>query len=366
MTIKNKLIKVGNIEVGAGTQITIQSMCNTDTENTKETLLQINRCADLGCQIIRVSIPTLAAAEALKTIVAQSPIPVIADIHFDYKLALAAIRNGAHAIRINPGNIAQANGHNRIKEIADCAKKHQIPIRVGVNSGSLEPHLMKKYGKHSIEAIVESAFNQCELLESFGFNDIKVSLKSSTVKETIDANKLFFERSQVRFQETGKLPYPLHIGVTETGVPSDGIIKSAVGIGALLLAGIGDTIRVSLTAPPEEEVKVGLRILEACGLRTPKVEVISCPGCARNSNMNIEALTLEVKALISTMTFTRNIKLAVMGCMVNGPGEAKDADLGLAGHDQTVTIFSFGKVLKSVPRSEALNEIKQILITLQR
>ncbi|MCK5834810.1 MAG: (E)-4-hydroxy-3-methylbut-2-enyl-diphosphate synthase, partial [Lentisphaeria bacterium] len=259
MKINSKLIEIGQVKVGDSHPISVQTMTNTPTDDVQATLLQIRRCEKLGCDLIRVSVPDQKSAKALKVICQESPIPVIADIHFDHKLAIASIENGAHAIRINPGNIANetSEGDLKIKAIAECANQNGISIRVGVNSGSLEKELLRKYGKHSVEALVQSAFNQCHRLEKFGFNNIKVSLKSSTVLETIEANKLFRQKSIEHYQKTGQRPYPLHIGVTETGLPSDGIIKSAVGIGTLLNQNIGDTIRVSLTASPEEEVKVG-------------------------------------------------------------------------------------------------------------
>jgi len=363
MTANSKLIKIGQVKIGQSNPVTVQTMTNTPTKDVQATLDQIKRCALLGCDLIRVSVPDQESAVALKEICQNSPIPVIADIHFDYKLAIAAIENGAQAIRINPGNIAThtPEGDLKIEAIARCANKYGISIRVGVNSGSLEKALLDQYGKHSVKALVQSAFNQCKRLENVGFNNIKVSLKSSTVLETIEANKLFREESLANYQVTGQLPYPLHIGVTETGLPSDGIIKSAVGIGTLLNQHIGDTIRVSLTAEPEEEVKVGLKILEACGLRVPKTEVISCPGCARTTDFELEEMAQAVKNLVEKMTFKKPLKVAVMGCMVNGPGEAKDADLGLSGAGETITIFSRGKVLKTVPQAQALAEIKILL-----
>jgi (E)-4-hydroxy-3-methylbut-2-enyl-diphosphate synthase len=358
-----KLINIGPIKIGGNSPITVQTMTNTPTQDVEATLAQIVRCADLGCDLIRVSVPTQVAADALGEICSKSPIPIIADIHFDHRLAISSIENGVAAIRINPGNIAanSSQGDQKLKAIADCANHYKVPIRVGVNSGSLEKALLDRYGKHSIHALVQSAFNQCQRLEQFGFSNIKVSIKSSTVLETIEANKLFRLESIDKYQKTGNLPYPLHIGITETGLPSDGIIKSAVGIGSLLTQHIGETIRVSLTASPEEEVKVGIKILEACGLRVAPVEIISCPGCARASNFSLEATAATVKQLTEKMTFKKPLKIAIMGCMVNGPGEAKDADFGISGLDQTISIFSHGKIIKTVPRDQVIIEIKKLL-----
>jgi (E)-4-hydroxy-3-methylbut-2-enyl-diphosphate synthase len=358
-----KLIKIGPIKIGNNSPISVQTMTNTPTHNIEETLAQINRCADLGCDLIRVSVPNQIDADALSEICKKSPIPIIADIHFNHTLAISSIENGAAAIRINPGNIASDSSHDnqKLKNIADCANQHNIPIRVGVNSGSLEKTLLARYGKHNPHALVQSAFKQCQRLEQLGFSNIKVSIKSSTVLETIEANKLFRLESIDKYQKTGKLPYPLHIGITETGLPSDGIIKSAVGIGSLLTQHIGETIRVSLTASPEEEIKAGIKILEACGLRIAPIEIISCPGCARASNFPLETITQTIKQLTEKMSFKKPLKIAIMGCIVNGPGEAKDADLGISGLNKTISIFSHGKIIKTIQQDQIIPEFQKLL-----
>ena len=326
----SRKVMIGAVPVGGGSPVTVQSMCNTDTRDAEATLAQIRRLAEAGCEIIRVAVPDMAAAEALRKIAAESPLPVVADIHFDYRLALAAIAAGAAEIRINPGNLS---GEDRIRQVAEAAGNANIPIRVGSNAGSVRPELLKL---GLAEALTHSALDQCALLEKFGFHSIKVSLKASDVPATVAACRCFAERSDL----------PLHIGVTEAGTPARGIIKSAVGIGALLLDGIGDTIRVSLTADPVEEVRAGIRILESCGLRSAAPEIVSCPTCGR-TRIDLAGLAGKVESLVDGIKRGGGRislrKIAVMGCVVNGPGEARDADIGLAGGDGKVVVFRRGE-----------------------
>ncbi len=339
----SRQIRVGNVAVGGDAPVSIQSMTNTDTRDAAATLSQINALARLGCQIIRVAAPDLVAVEALAEIVEKSPIPVIADIHFDHELALAAIDRRVAAVRLNPGNLADPE---KVRLVAEKALSNDIPIRVGANSGSLRPSLIRakiqlglEHDEAIAEALVESALHECEMLEKFGMTAIKVALKSSSVPVTVAACRKFADRTD----------YPLHIGVTEAGTPARGIVKSSVGIGTLLLEGIGDTLRVSLTADPLEEVLAGRRILEAAGLRDASPEIVSCPTCGRTEidliglADKIEALVAEVKESGRTIALK---KIAVMGCAVNGPGEARDADLGVAGSKNgKLVIFRFGEVV---------------------
>ncbi len=338
----SRRILIGNIAVGGDAPVSVQSMTNTDTRNATATLAQIQELTNLGCEIIRVAVPDLEAAKALAIITEQSPIPVVADIHFDYRLALCAMENHASAVRINPGNL---NTPEHVRQVAEKAQKLGIPIRVGANAGSIRPaivHEMLSSGMNHDEAIAEalvkSALHECNLLEQYGMHNIKVALKSSSIPITIAACRKFATRTD----------YPLHIGITEAGTPKRGIIKSAVGIGALLLDGIGDTLRVSLTASPTEEVIAGIRILEACGLRNAEPEVVSCPTCGR-TRINLIDLTDKVDRLLNEITSSGKRvtlkKIAIMGCAVNGPGEARDADLGIAGSAVgTLVIFKKGKV----------------------
>jgi len=340
---KSRKIFVGDIAVGGDAPVSIQSMTNTKTDDVGATVDQIGRLTDLGCQIIRVAVPDMAAADALTDIVKASPLPVIADIHFDHQLALRAIAAGVAAVRVNPGNI-DSKAH--LKLIAEAARDHNIVIRVGANSGSVRPNLIRDLRKQGIaeeelmaEALVKSAMAECVKLEEFGFTNIKVALKSSGVVNTVKACRMFAARTD----------YPLHLGVTEAGIPGRGIVKSAVGIGALLLEGIGDTLRVSLTASPEEEVITARRILEACELREACPEIISCPTCGR-TEIDLIGLTNQVEDLVDRIKgdgYDINLKkIAVMGCAVNGPGEARDADLGLAGSKNgKVIVFRFGEII---------------------
>ncbi len=344
-------IKIGPVAVGGGAPVTVQSMTNSDTRDAAATLAQIRRLHEAGCDIVRVAVPDSKAADSLHEIAASSPIPVVADIHFDHRLALLAIKAGAHAIRINPGNIG---GEKKVREVAEAAGEAGIPIRVGANSGSLPAKFadakaggLNCRAEKLSDALVKSALQQCRMLERFGFKSIKVSLKASDVPATVMAYRKFSELAD----------YPLHLGITEAGTRERGIVKSAAGIGALLLDGIGDTIRVSLTADPVEEVKAGIMILESVGLRNAEPEIISCPTCGR-TEIDLFGLVEEVEAEIAKLKASgRKIglrKIAVMGCVVNGPGEAKDADLGIAGGKGRAAIFAKGKLLKACSEKDIL------------
>ncbi|MGL4854794.1 MAG: flavodoxin-dependent (E)-4-hydroxy-3-methylbut-2-enyl-diphosphate synthase [Lentisphaeria bacterium] len=360
MLSKTRLIRLGSKFVGGLSPVTVQTMTNTPTCDVENTLSQIKACQDCGCDIIRLAIPDLHAANALSSIIPHSQIPIVADIQYDYRLAIAAAENGAHCLRINPGNIARTQNSKRVKMIVDCAKKHQIPIRIGVNSGSLDKNILKKFGSPSSHALVESAIQQCSILEQFNFFDIKVSIKSSNTKNTVEAAKLFHHFIKKRAKlGTGDF-YPQHIGITESGTYADGIIKSAVGIGALLMQNIGNTIRVSLTAPPQDEVKAAIKILEACSLRTPLFELISCPTCARCS-IDLQTLAESVHHLLSCSHIKKPLKIAVMGCMVNGPGEASQADIGLAASQNSVSFFRHNKIISTVPAEYSLPTLINIL-----
>ena len=331
-------IKVGNILIGGGAPVSVQSMCNTKTTDVEGTLTQLKALYTAGCEIARLTVPTLEAAEAFGKIAAQSPLPLVADIHFDYRCAIAAAENGAAKIRINPGNIG---GEDRVKAVVDCCKAHHIPIRVGVNGGSLKKELLEKYGHPTPEALVESAFGHIRLLEKYGFYDTCVSMKSSSVPLMMQAYRLFAERSD----------YPLHVGVTETGTEYMGTIKSAMGIGGLLCLGIGDTIRVSLTADPVKEVAAGKAILKAAGLRKEGVNIVSCPTCGRTQ---IDLIGLASRVEEALKDCKKPLTVAVMGCVVNGPGEAREADVGVAGGDGCGVIFLKGQLKEKLPYDELL------------
>ena len=333
-----KQIMVGGVPVGGGAPVTIQSMTNTRTDDVTATLEQIRRLAAAGCEIIRVAVPDQAAAHAVGKIKEESPIPVVVDIHFDYKLALEAIAAGADKVRINPGNIGS---EDRVKAVADACRQRSIPIRIGVNGGSLDKKLLEKYGHPTAEALVESAFSHLELLEKQGFYDTCVSMKSSTVPVMVAACRLFRQRCD----------YPLHIGVTETGPVRMGMIKSAMGIGALLLDGIGETVRVSLTADPVQEVYAAKEILRAAGLRKEGVNIISCPTCGRTS---IDLIGLVEQVDRALQGCEKNITVAVMGCVVNGPGEAREADVGIAGGDGCGVLFVKGQPVQKLPYDQLL------------
>ena len=333
-----KRIIVGGVPIGGGAPVVIQSMLNTKTTDVAASLVQIKQLATAGCQIARLAVPDMASARAFAEICKESPLPLVADIHFDYKLAIAAAEGGAAKIRINPGNIG---GEDRVKAVVDVCKDKHIPIRIGVNGGSLEKELLEKYGHPTAEALVESAFGHLELLEKFGFYDTCVSMKSSTVPTMVAACRLFRE----------KCDYPLHIGVTETGPVKQGLMKSAMGIGALLLDGIGDTIRVSLTDDPVEEVYAAKDILKAAGLRKEGVNIISCPTCGRT---RIDLIGLVNRVDEALKNCEKPITVAVMGCIVNGPGEAREADIGIAGGDGWGMIFEKGVQVEKLPYEQLL------------
>lgn len=346
MNRKNtRKIKIGNIYVGGDSPITIQSMTNTDTRNVDSTVSQILKLEDAGCQIIRCAVPDMEASEALGKILKQIHIPLVADIHFDYKLALNSINNGVSALRINPGNIGSID---RVKAVAEAAKISGVPIRIGVNSGSVEKDLLSSYGKVCPEALVESAIRHVEILDKLNFNDIVISLKSSNVLQMIESYRLM----------SSKANYPLHIGVTEAGTIWRGTIKSSIGIGTLLSEGIGDTIRVSLTGDPLEEIKVGKEILKAIGLNKEGVEFISCPTCGR-TQIDLVKIAKEVEDRLQNLN--KHVKVAVMGCAVNGPGEAREADIGIAGGNGEGLIFKHGTIIKKVKEEDLVEElIKEI------
>ena len=331
-------IQVGPVTIGGGAPVAIQSMLNTKTTDVAGSLAQIKQLATAGCQIARLAVPNMEAARGFAEICKESPLPLVADIHFDYKLAIAAAEGGAAKIRINPGNIG---GEYRVKAVVDVCKDRKIPIRIGVNGGSLEKELLEKYGHPTAQALVESAFGHLRLLEKFGFYDCCVSMKSSNVPTMVEACRLFREQCD----------YPLHIGVTETGPVKQGLIKSAMGIGALLLDGIGDTIRVSLTDDPVEEVYAAKDILKAAGLRKEGVNIISCPTCGR-TQIDLIGLVNRVDAALKNCE--KPITVAVMGCIVNGPGEAREADIGIAGGDGFGMIFEKGVQVEKLPYDELL------------
>ena len=331
-------ILVGNVPIGGGAPVAIQSMLNTKTTDVAASLKQICALHTAGCQIVRLAVPNMEAAGGFAQICKESPLPLVADIHFDYKLAIAAAEGGAAKIRINPGNIG---GEDRVQAVVEVCKARKIPIRIGVNGGSLDKKLLEKYGHPTAQALVESAFQHLELLEKYGFYDTCVSMKSSTVPTMVEAARLF--RSQC--------DYPLHIGVTETGPVRMGLMKSAMGIGALLLDGIGDTIRVSLTDDPVEEVYAAKDILKAAGLRKEGVNIISCPTCGRTQ---IDLIGLVNKVDEALKDCNKPITVAVMGCVVNGPGEAREADIGVAGGDGCGMLFEKGKQIMKLPYEELL------------
>ena len=331
-------ISVGGVQIGGGAPVSIQSMLNRPNTDVEGCLEQITALKNAGCEIVRLSVLDMEAAESFGKIAEKSPLPLVADIHFDYKLAIAAAEGGASKIRINPGNIG---GENRVKAVVDCCKMHHIPIRIGVNGGSLDKNLLKKYGHPTPEALVDSAFSHIALLEKFGFYDICVSMKSSNVPLMMQAYCLMHEKSD----------YPLHVGVTETGTEYMGTIKSAMGIGGLLCMGIGDTIRVSLTADPVREVIAAKAILKAAGLRKNGVNLISCPTCGRTK---IDLIGLANRVEEALQDCEKNITVAVMGCIVNGPGEAKEADIGIAGGDGCGVIFVKGELREKLPYRELL------------
>lgn len=341
-------IHVGSVSVGGGAPVSIQSMCNTPTQDVKATVEQIKRLEAAGCQIIRVAVPDMAAAEAVGEIKKRISIPLVVDIHFDYRLALACVEGGCDAVRINPGNIGSPD---RVAAVANACKGKGLPIRIGVNGGSLEKPLLEKYGGVTPEALVESAFGHIKLLEDCGFHDTCVSLKSSSVPITMKAYQRMAQESD----------YPLHIGVTETGTPRMGILKSAVGIGGLLALGVGDTLRVSLSADPVEEVYAARDILKAAGIRKDGPELISCPTCGR-TRIDLISLAREVEERLKGVD--KPITVAVMGCVVNGPGEASAADVGIAGGIGEGLLFKKGQIIKKVPQDQLVDELFTLIETL--
>ena len=339
---ETKVVQIGKRQIGGGNPILIQSMCNTKTEDVKATVEQILALEHAGCDIIRVAVPTMEAAAALTEIKRQIHIPLVADIHFDYRLAIAAIECGADKIRINPGNIGS---RERIQAVVDKAKEYGVPIRVGVNSGSLEKPLVEKYGGGTAEGLVESALDKVALIEEMGYDNLVISIKSSDVMMCVKAHELIAKKTH----------YPLHVGITEAGTVIAGNIKSAVGLGLILSQGIGDTIRVSLTGSPLEEIKSAKLILKTLGLRRGGVEVVSCPTCGR-TQIDLIGLANQVETLVQG--YPLDIKVAVMGCVVNGPGEAKEADLGVAGGIGEGLLIRKGEIVKKLPESELLPALK--------
>lgn len=342
VTKNSKVVDVGGVKMGGDNPVRIQSMTNTKTEDVKATVAQILRLEEAGCELVRCTVPTMEAAHALKEIRKQIHIPLIADIHFDYKLAIAAIENGADKIRINPGNIGS---NEKVKAVVDAAKKANIPIRIGVNSGSLEKDKIEKYGGVTAEGITESALEKIKLIEDMGYDNLVVSIKSSDVLMSIKAHELIAKSTK----------HPIHVGITEAGTVWAGNIKSAIGIGIILHEGIGDTTRVSLTGDPVEEIYSAKLILKTLGLRKDGVTVVSCPTCGR-TNVDLISLANKVEEMVKDID--KPIKVAVMGCVVNGPGEAREADLGIAGGIGEGLLFKKGEIIKKVPEEDLLKELK--------
>ena len=338
-----KVIQIGNKKIGGGNPILIQSMTNTKTEDVRATVAQIQALTAAGCDIIRCAVPTMEAAKALKKIKKQISIPLVADIHFDYRLAIAAMENGADKIRINPGNIGSLD---RVKAVVDVAKERNIPIRVGVNSGSLEKHILEKYGRVTAEGIVESALDKVKIIEDLGYDNLVISIKSSDVLMCVKAHELIADKTK----------YPLHVGITESGTVTSGNIKSAIGLGLILSQGIGDTIRVSLTGDPVEEIRSANLILKTLGLKQGGISVVSCPTCGR-TQIDLIGLATKVEKLVEKYQ-NLDIKVAVMGCVVNGPGEAKEADLGIAGGNGVGILMKKGEIIKKVPEEELLKALE--------
>ena len=343
---RTKVVQIGNVKIGGGNPIAIQSMTNTKTEDVDATVAQIHALEKAGCEIIRCAVPTIEAAEALGKIKKQIHIPLVADIHFDYRLAIAAIENGADKIRINPGNIGDAS---RVQAVVDKAKEHGIPIRVGVNSGSLEKNLVEKYGGVTAEGLVESAMDKVHMIEEMGYDNLVVSIKSSDVLMCVKAHELIADQCK----------YPLHVGITESGTLLAGNIKSSIGLGLILHQGIGDTIRVSLTVDPTEEIKSAKLILKTLGLRKGGIEVVSCPTCGR-TKIDLIGLANQVEQMVADIPL--DIKVAVMGCVVNGPGEAKEADIGIAGGIGEGLLIKKGEIVKKVKEDELLETLRWELL----
>lgn len=337
---KTKVVQVGNIKIGGNNPISIQSMCNTDTRDSKSTIAQIKRLEKAGCEIIRVAVPDMTAAKAIKEIKKGIKIPLVADIHFDYKLALESIKNGVDKIRINPGNIGS---NENVKKVVNACKNKKIPIRIGINIGSLEKEAEEKYGR-TAKAMVESSLKHIQILEKLNFHEIIISLKASDIKRTVAAYQLLSK----------KVNYPLHLGITEAGTLNTGIVKSSAGLAIMLYQGLGNTIRVSLTSDPIEEVRVAWEILKSLKLRNKGVNLISCPTCGRTE---IDLIGLANKVEKALLKVNKPITVAVMGCVVNGPGEAKEADIGVAGGYKQGVIFKKGKILKTIPEKLILKEL---------
>lgn len=344
-----KVIYIGNRVIGGGNPILIQSMTNTRTEDVRATVEQIHRLEAAGCDIIRCTVPTEEAARAIKEIKKEIQIPLVADIHFDYKMAIAAMENGADKIRINPGNIGSTD---RVKAVVDVAKERNIPIRVGVNSGSLEKELVEKYHGVTAEGIVESALDKVKIIEDLGYDNMVISIKSSDVLMCVKAHELLVTKTS----------YPLHVGITEAGTITSGNIKSSIGLGIMLHEGIGDTIRVSLTGDPVEEVKSAKLILRTLGLRKGGIEVVSCPTCGR-TRIDLIGLATQVENMVADIPL--DIKVAVMGCVVNGPGEAKEADIGIAGGIGEGLLIKKGEIIRKVPEAELLSTLREELLNWQ-
>lgn len=346
----SKVVKIGDCYIGGDNPIAIQSMTNTKTEDVKSTVAQILELEEAGCQIIRCAVPTMEAAEALLKIKERIHIPLVADIHFDYRLAIAAMENGADKIRINPGNIGSKD---RVKAVVDVAKERNIPIRVGVNSGSLEKELVKKYGGVTAEGLVESALDKVAYIEDLGYDNLVISIKSSDVLMCVRAHELIADKTDL----------PLHVGITEAGTLLAGNIKSAIGLGLILHQGIGDTIRVSLTGSPVEEIKSAKLILRTLGLRKGGIEVVSCPTCGR-TQIDLISLANKVEQMVENID--ADLKIAVMGCVVNGPGEAKEADLGIAGGINEGLIIKKGEVIRKVKEEDLLSELKKEILSYKK
>lgn len=344
--MKTRTVQIGSRVIGGGNPILIQSMTNTKTEDAEATVSQIRKLTDAGCEIIRCAVPGMEAARALREIKSRIEIPLVADIHFDYRLAIAAIENGADKIRINPGNIGS---RDRVRAVVDAARERNIPIRVGVNSGSLESDILEKYGSVTAEGLVESALRQVGIIEDMGYDNLVISIKSSHVMMCAKAHELIAEKTD----------HPLHVGITEAGTLYSGTIKSAVGLGIILSKGIGDTIRVSLTGDPLEEVKAARVILKTLGLRSGGVEVVSCPTCGR-TEIDLISLANQVETMVQDIPL--DLKVAVMGCVVNGPGEAREADFGIAGGKGVGLLLSGGEILRKVPEEELLDALREELL----
>ena len=340
---QSRQISIGDVKIGGGAPVSIQSMTITDTRDVASTVSQIKRLEEAGCDIVRVAVPDMDAAKALGAIRKEIRIPLVSDIHFDYRLALESIRQGVDGMRINPGNIG---ARYRIKAVVDACRERGIPIRIGVNSGSLEKDILKKHKHPTAEALVESAMRHVQILEDLDFLDMKISVKSTDVKKMITAYRMLADETE----------YPLHLGVTEAGTPGMGTVKSSIGIGALLAEGIGDTIRVSLTGDPVEEIVVGMNILRSLGMRNNGIELISCPGCGR-LEIDLEKLVSEVEQAVSGFDLPRPVKVAILGCVVNGPGEASEADIGIAGGRGKGMLYRDGKLIKSFREADLVGEL---------